>query len=502
MEISYRTDGINSYMVLDDTSLSPDSYEVNMISNNNIEGLLPFEFRSLNETRMIYYRINGYVQLTELIQGEVLAMEYLADLFLHIIKLIHDMSMYMLQPDNLIINIKNVYFNSSDKRFGFVFCPNYETDIRRQLKSLTEECMKLVNHKDRQAVDMAYGIYDIVSKPNYDIQEIQNYIGSFRKATLRSQSTEKENSSISTVNATKSHETSYRYNEQKQLMDMLFSKDSDIVYVEPDKSFANNRKRIKEHVASEKKEIKWNYKKICIIAIIVTGIVGIVIALIQFKSTYHVEYVKLLMGVLMLMAIECFVYLQLGKQDTDKKEELLKFTEDKFNSDETLFERIDRNKLQIEVSKVPKLSDDLEAGTDILNAEEDTVLLIEDGANTTVLRDGEENNIVFNHEQKHLKTYRLIPCMQDCSDSIDIYSATVIIGRDKTKANYVIDNQTVSRLHAKAYTRNNHLIIEDMNSTNGTYINDCAVKNGQPVIADKGDIVSFGNIRYSVATEI
>lgn len=71
-----------------------------MISNNNIEGLLPFE-SEVSMKQEIYYRINGYVQLTELIQGEVLAIEYLTDLFLHIINLIHDMRMYMLQPDNL-----------------------------------------------------------------------------------------------------------------------------------------------------------------------------------------------------------------------------------------------------------------------------------------------------------------------------------------------------------------------------------------------------------------
>lgn len=120
-------------------------------------------------------------------------------------------------------------FNSSDRRFGFIFCPDYEMDIRRQLKGLIEECMKFVNHKDHQAVDMAYGIYDIVSKPNYDIQEIQNHICSFRKSALHFQGTEKENSSIPTVNTTKSHETSYRCNEQKQLMDMLFPRNSDIV---------------------------------------------------------------------------------------------------------------------------------------------------------------------------------------------------------------------------------------------------------------------------------
>lgn len=548
MEMSYRTDGINSYLVIDDTSVVPDSYEVNMIHNNDIEGLLPFEFRSLNEARMIYYRINGYMQLTELIQGEILALEYLTDMFLSLIKLIYEIQMYILKPDNLIINTKNVYYNMIERRFGFIYCPNNEVDIRKQLKMLMEECIKYVNHRDHLAVDIAYGIYDIVSKANYDIKEIENHIGACRKS-VQEQNKEKKESCVSTEKSYGFKEISENNDEQEILLDMLFSKEPDIVRVEPDKAYECSRKthvkdmcfekdggktkdskflrnrNIRRNILDEKEKIRYNYKKMCIIAIVLTCIAGLVMTLIQYRSEGQIEYVKLLMGVLMMMAIECFVYLQLSKCEAEEPSGADEIENDDFNSGKPLLEATGRDKLRIEVSEAQKkcetpiinmrnavafsdvelnnrTPEDNELNTTMLmNDGRNTMILTDYEGDTTVLTDGDES-IMSSEAPKDgnecMRCYRLVPCSQEASTSIDIYTSPVIIGRDSVNANYVIDNKAVSRIHAKVYTCNNNLIVEDMNSTNGTYINDCLIEKGHPSKANMGDIISFGSVSYSV----
>ncbi len=512
MEMSYRTDGINSYLVIDDTSVAPDSYEINMIHNNDIEGLLPFEFRSLNEARMIYYRINGYMQLAELIQGEILALEYLTDMFLSLIKLIYEMKMYILEPDNLIIDMKNIYFNMTESRFCFIFCPNYEVDIRKQIKKMMEECIKYINHRDHQAVDIAYGIYDIVSKSNYDIKEIENHICVCRK-TVQEQNIGKEDRCVtSTEEAYKYEEAKENKDEQEKLLDMLFSKEPDIVCVEPEKLCECGRKR--------------NAKGMCFIAIVLTGIAGLVITLIQHRNEGQIEYVKLIMGVLIMIAIECFAYLQMTKHEAEETVEVEEMGKDDFNSGKPLIEDIGRNKLQIEVSDTKKnempifnpkkamtfsgnalnnkISADNELNTTVLmDGGSNNIMVTDYEGDTTVLIDGSERIMTSEaskNESECRRHYRLVPCSQEASTSIDIYTSPVIIGRDRVNANYVIDNKAVSRIHAKIYTSNNNLIIEDMDSTNGTYINDCLVKNGYPIRVNQGDIISFGSVSYSVVT--
>lgn len=546
MEMSYRTDGINSYLVIDDTSVAPDSYEVNMITNNDIEGLLPFEFRSLNEARMIYYRINGYMQLTELIQGEVLALEYLTDMFLSLIKLIFEIQMYILNPDNLIIHIKNIYFNMAERRFCFIYCPNNEVSIRKQLKLLMEECIKYINHRDHLAVDIAYGIYDIVSKANYDIKEIENHICACRKSNQVQNKEKKESCVTSTEKSHGFEEISENNDEQEMLLDMLFPKEPEIVRVEPDKSCECGRKKRvrdicfekdegktkesklteykKRKILNEKEKTRYNYKKMCIIAIVLTCIAGFVMTLIQYRSEGQIEYVKLLMVVLMMMAIECFVYLQLSKCEIAETSGADDMENDDFNSGKPLLEVIGRDKLRVETSETQKKGEtsifnnavafsDVELNNKIpADNALNTTMLIDDGRSTTILTDYEGDTTVLTDEDERIvsleasksknefmRCYRLVPCSQGTSTSINIYTSPVIIGRDRVNANYIIDNKAVSRIHAKVYTYNNNLLIEDMNSTNGTYINDCLIEKGHPIKANMGDIISFGSVSYSVA---
>ncbi len=57
------------------------------------------------------------------------------------------------------------------------------------------------------------------------------------------------------------------------------------------------------------------------------------------------------------------------------------------------------------------------------------------------------------------------------SDSQRFRKPEVVIGRDPT-CSYPVPNETVSSRHARLFYRQNQWWIEDLNSTNGTFLND------------------------------
>ena len=71
---------------------------------------------------------------------------------------------------------------------------------------------------------------------------------------------------------------------------------------------------------------------------------------------------------------------------------------------------------------------------------------------------------------------------------VEIDKPEIIIGRS-SNADIQIDNLAVSKLHAKLIKENGHYLVEDLNSTNGTFLNDRKV----PKAALKhSDIVTIG----------
>ncbi|MEA5078841.1 MAG: FHA domain-containing protein [Anaerolineaceae bacterium] len=68
-------------------------------------------------------------------------------------------------------------------------------------------------------------------------------------------------------------------------------------------------------------------------------------------------------------------------------------------------------------------------------------------------------------------------------------AAEVVIGRDR-ECDYQIEDEIVSSRHARLVYRYNQWWIEDMQSTNGTYLNDERVET--PTVIIKGDELRIG----------
>jgi pSer/pThr/pTyr-binding forkhead associated (FHA) protein len=51
-------------------------------------------------------------------------------------------------------------------------------------------------------------------------------------------------------------------------------------------------------------------------------------------------------------------------------------------------------------------------------------------------------------------------------------------------------------VHAKIFLYNNMWVVEDMNSTNGTFVNDYPVTPGYPAVITTGDTIRFGDEEF------
>ena len=71
-----------------------------------------------------------------------------------------------------------------------------------------------------------------------------------------------------------------------------------------------------------------------------------------------------------------------------------------------------------------------------------------------------------------------------------------VIGKQKNLVDYVVDRETVSRLHVKIEKSGEHYIITDLNSTNGTSVNGVMLENNGSAYLSPGDEVQVSIFRY------
>jgi pSer/pThr/pTyr-binding forkhead associated (FHA) protein len=74
----------------------------------------------------------------------------------------------------------------------------------------------------------------------------------------------------------------------------------------------------------------------------------------------------------------------------------------------------------------------------------------------------------------------------------------VTVGRVPESADIVIPVATVSGVHARLEKKKDgSLVVTDMNSTNGTYINERKLVPGFPVAVNSGSLLIFGTTNFS-----
>lgn len=81
-------------------------------------------------------------------------------------------------------------------------------------------------------------------------------------------------------------------------------------------------------------------------------------------------------------------------------------------------------------------------------------------------------------------------------EDIVINEFPFFIGKLKQNVDYCLEKDVISRYHAKISKEQERYYITDLNSRNGTFINDSPVETYQSMEIQNGDIISFANIKY------
>ncbi len=78
------------------------------------------------------------------------------------------------------------------------------------------------------------------------------------------------------------------------------------------------------------------------------------------------------------------------------------------------------------------------------------------------------------------------------SISYPINQTITLVGRDD-EADWLLESRQVSRKHCILVEAGDHIIVRDLASTNGTFINGKRVQTGK---AKEGDLIGFGELTF------
>jgi hypothetical protein len=388
---------------MDAEEFLPESYETEMLYNNDIPYLLISVIGAVDGEYKLYCQVDGLEELDYMLQRKILNYEYISKLMKELFECIYELYSYMLFPDNLVLDFQNIFYNTYIGEFRFLYIPGYKNNIRDMIRNLVEELMKMANHTDEFEREYVYTLYELVSTEMFDIDIVRQFTASYDTNYIMGTSSEK---------SLNQNEAAASEQEANQNIDNILSEDISDKFLGGLSGFSQKN----SNTSLKYNKYSYVYKYILMATLVITILAGCILAYSQYVTNGKIQEIKSLMGILVLIVVEVFVYMEIsGNKEREKPE---------------------------------------------------------DKEFAYVLRPN-----AYNHNSYYLK------------------GNNILIGRDKA-CDYILDCKSVSRVHARIYLYNHIWVVEDMNSTNGTFINDYPITPGYPAIISIGDVIRLGDEEF------
>lgn len=481
MNVAYIKDLHHNYLVIPKPENgSEEAYCVYMLQANHIDGIIRPEPRNIDNRVLYYYDITSKQSIDTIYIKNTINYEQLKGLFENLANLIERAYEYLLNENDLILEPDHIYIELASYRVNVCYLPGYNKEISKQMVALVEYLMNKVEYNDKEAVLYIYNLYAVCRDEGFSFNNLllairDNKADSLitlvneEKLTLSHEKSIDEESTEGTLKQIngidKKEETKEEYNTIQNIPVMMekVSQESEIYYY-PLRTYL--------------------YTLACSLGTIMLLFISINMKIVYTSIGNRIDYGK-------LMALLVILIILIGY--------LLKII---WNKNNRLTKIISRQEY-VDPREEYKVRPQAEEKSDIIiNNKADTITagygnILHKGKPKEINQpdDRSDNTVLLNAKALSAASC-LEPDDKDKYEIINIRDYPFVIGKQKGNVDYCIDTDIVSRYHVKITKEEENYYITDLNSTNGTSLNDKSLSCYQRYELSKGDKVSIAGIAY------
>lgn len=400
MIIEFTRENSGNFLMIKDEET--DSFEMRMIRNNNIKGLLAVSTRQINNQYIYMYNISGKNNMSEIYGKHKMSSSELKSFIAGLKNVIEGTKNYLLNESGIILEETYIFKDTNSDEFYFVYYKDDNTGLWDKLKNLFEYIIGIIDHSDNEAVTLGYGIYKRLCMAQTSIDELFYYEDSSK------------------------------------------SKECEII------TEKEVEKNIIPEIRTEEKEVPDKIKVYGLYGIFsLLGILGALSFIFLISAGLRPVFLPSTVCGLVFCGVCVSGYA------------LFRW----YKNNKSIFYKIVSREVEIPYER---------ENVRIIMAENKSDNL------TTILNTSAKNSKYVEWQEKGiLKKY--------------IIEEDAVIGSSKDMADLVIGETGISRTHAKLIKEDDKFFIKDLNSTNGTFVNDTPLVSYQIMQLHPGDIIRLGN---------
>lgn len=170
--------GLNrSYFVLESESVVKKNFEMKMMEQNQIKGLLPLEIKEGENGTSYRYLITSLTALSDILEWKKLNEDDLRKMIIEFHKLMYVLPEYLLDEERVMIDPEFIFVNPKDETWNFCYTFEKKKSAREQLREFLSQILSHINHDDHNAVVLGYQLLKVSQKEEFvysDLLDVLN----------------------------------------------------------------------------------------------------------------------------------------------------------------------------------------------------------------------------------------------------------------------------------------------------------------------------------------
>lgn len=162
----------NQSMMLTTLTCPEANYELSMLQNNELPGLLRFDLAAENGEWKMAYDITGQQSLDCWMETERMDAEVFSALLFAIAGLYERIAPYLINEEKICLQPDHIFVKNGTTEFSFCFLPELQSVQTDPVRELLEYLIAKIDHHDDRLVQVVYQAYEKTNEPSYSVLDL------------------------------------------------------------------------------------------------------------------------------------------------------------------------------------------------------------------------------------------------------------------------------------------------------------------------------------------
>ncbi|MBD5474487.1 MAG: FHA domain-containing protein [Lachnospiraceae bacterium] len=475
LEAKYYKDYRHNYMILQcSRRQASGSYQHKILMSGKIGEILKCSVRHINGMVYYYYDISSKTTLEGLYKGRKMSCEQVKDILWQLHGICDRLSGYFMDETGLVLQPEHIYYDITDKKYIGLYYPEYAVTAEEAYRPLMDFLLEHIDPEDQKLTEDMYRIYEMSEEGCFSLEDALQILEEVE--TLQEQTSEPEFQPV--------YEPMGQSDDVPPIFDVTES-------VQPVASGNETPRRIGLF-----------YPVFAILSML--SIAGASAVWYLYELTQREEIIlgasAAAMGLCFVICLLRIVKSSKNPAETKKngrEVENKTYPDMEWGPEEGYLQEKTPVSLEHVISRDMDLNlveyATVDSASGRMNRSRDVPL--QTGSAAAGQPEDGYGNTVFYDESKFTEC-KLYAMDRKNKQHIELKKFPCTIGKMAGCVDYVLADNSVSRIHARFDREGERVLLTDMNSTNGTYRNGLRMQPQETVEIEAGDEIRFGNLNY------